>query len=197
MNKVFILFILLVSSSIAFAQTNELVIFEKERISYDKKAMLVLGGWSVANIATSAVATNTSNRQHKYFHQMNIIWNSTNLLIAGLGYWGASKEKTEGLTLTSVLKHQNSKEKTFLFNAGLDVAYITGGMYLTERSRRNIEPAKLKGYGNAVILQGGFLLLFDVIMYSLHHQHGKRLAGFTDKITLVGSPAGFALAYRL
>lgn len=83
-----------------------------------------------------AIGTNTSNREVRYFNQMNVIWSSTNLLFAGLGYWGATKENTNDLTLSKVLLHQNKVEKTFLFNAGLDVAYVTAGLYLTERSKQ-------------------------------------------------------------
>ncbi len=179
------------------AQTSDLLSFEKQRIKYDKQSMLVLGSWAAANMAIGAIGTNTDNNQTRYFHQMNVIWNSANMLIAGLGYLAATREKTDDVTLTKVLLHQNNKEKTFILNAGLDLVYISGGLYLTERSRRNTDPAKLKGYGNAVMMQGGFLLLFDVIMYNLHHQHGKKLAAFTDKITLAGSPAGMSLVYRL
>ncbi|MEO6233187.1 MAG: hypothetical protein ABJB11_01645 [Ferruginibacter sp.] len=196
--KSILLFAILTGFTIkSFAQTYDMINFEKERIKYDKKSMLVLGSWAVANMAIGAIGTNTNNNQHRYFHQMNVIWNSANLLIAGLGYLAATHEKADNLTLTKVLLHQNNKEKTFIFNAGLDLVYISSGLYLTERSRRNADPSKLKGYGNAVMIQGGFLLLFDVIMYNLHHQHGKKLAAFTDKITLAGSPAGMQLTYRL
>lgn len=179
------------------AQSMDLLSYEKERISIDKTGMLVLGGWSVVNIATGAIGTNSNNREHKYFHQMNMIWNGVNLLLAGAGYLGAVNEKTDNLTLTKVLLHQNAKEKTFIFNAGLDLAYITGGLYLKERSRRNADPSKLKGYGNSIMLQGGFLLIFDAVMYTLHHQHGKKLGAFTDKVTLVGTPVGMAITYQL
>lgn len=197
MKRIIIFAILFGIGIKSVAQNNDLVSFEKERIKYDKKSMLVLGSWAAANMAIGAIGTGTHNNQHRYFHQMNVIWNSANLLIAGLGYLAATRENTDNLTLTKVLLHQNNKEKTFLFNAGLDLVYISSGLYLTERSRRNADPSKLKGYGNAVMMQGGFLLLFDVIMYNIHHQHGKKLAAFTDKFTLVGSPAGMSLVYQL
>ncbi len=197
MKKLLLALVIVATTNGLCGQSNELETFELERINLDKKAMLVLGGWSVVNIATGAVGTNSDNRQHKYFHQMNLIWNASNLLIAGLGYYSATRESVSNLTLEKVLSHQNKKEKIFLFNAGLDLAYITGGLYLTERSRRNTDPSKLRGFGNSVMMQGGFLLLFDAVMYTLHHQHGKKLSAFTGKLSFIGGPGAFALVYRL
>jgi hypothetical protein len=178
-------------------QNDALQSFEQQRISTIKKGLLILGGWSVSNIIAGAVGSHSSNKEVHYFNQMNVIWGGTNLLIAGLGYLGANKENTNGATLSKVLLHQNKVEKTFLFNAGLDVAYVAAGFYLAERSKQQTDPAKLKGYGNSVKMQGGFLLLFDAIMYKVHQQHGKKLINFTDKISIVASPTAFVLTYRL
>ena len=45
-----------------------------------------------------------------------------------------------------------------LINAGLDVAYMLGGIYLLTRPE-----ATWRGSGVAVLIQGGFLLAFDLI----------------------------------
>jgi len=50
-----------------------------------------------------------------------------NLAFAGLGYWGAGKEKIDNPTLAALLKHQNRIEKTYLINVGLDVVYVGAG----------------------------------------------------------------------
>lgn len=78
----------------SFSQTTDLVKFEKERIRISKNSMLVLGGWSVANIVGSGIATNTSNREMRYFHQMNVMWGGINLAIAGLGYFGNARKRS-------------------------------------------------------------------------------------------------------
>ncbi|MEP7110062.1 MAG: hypothetical protein ABI760_18855 [Ferruginibacter sp.] len=197
MKKILLPYIFILAGFAGICQTNDLLSFEIQRINTTKKGMLVLGSWSAANIIAGAIGTSTANGQARYFNQMNLIWRSTNLLFAGLGYWGATRENTNSLTLSRVILHQNKVEKTFLFNAGLDLAYVTTGLYLTERSKQKADPSKLKGYGNSVILQGGFLFLFDAVMYSLHQWHSKKLANFIDKITVVAGPAGLALVCRL
>jgi len=61
-------------------------------------------------------------------------------------------------------------EKILLINSGLDVAYIGTGFLLRHLSS-NSDKRKdlLKGYGNSLILQGGFLLVFDLILYGVLH----------------------------
>ncbi|MEO5889883.1 MAG: hypothetical protein ABIQ31_06490 [Ferruginibacter sp.] len=197
MKRIFLLCVACIAGLSGICQKSGLLTFDRQRTNITKKGMLVLGSWSAANIVVGVIGSGTHNREARYFNQMNVIWNGANLLLAGMGYWGATKENTNGLTFSSVLLHQNKIEKTFLFNAGLDVTYIATGLYLTERSKRNADPSKLKGYGNSVMFQGGFLLLFDAIMYTLHQRHGKMLMNFTDKITVMSAPAGFIITYRL
>jgi hypothetical protein len=197
MKKIILLSISICTGISCLCQPTTPAGFEQQRIQYNKKGMLVLGSWSAANIITSAFAANTSNRQAHYFHQMNIMWNGVNFALAGLGYWGATKEKTDNINLTNVLGHQSKTEKLFLFNAGLDVAYVTAGFYLKERANSNTNPDKLKGYGNAVAVQGGFLLLFDAVMYAVHNKHGRALNNLTDKVQLTAGLAGIGMVYRL
>lgn len=199
MKNTLLLIVLGLTTLTSAAQQNSdaLYRFEKQRVQYTKNAMLVLGGWSAVNLTVSAFATKTHNREMRYFHQMNVMWNSINLGFAAMGYWGAGKENIKNPTLRSVLKHQNGSEKTFLFNAGLDCAYIATGLYLTERSKSRVDPAKLKGYGNAIMFQGGFLLLFDGVNYFIHNQHGKKLNAMLDKVELSGGPGQLSLVCRL
>ena len=196
MQKNILLICLVAASLSAFSQKEVLLKFEKERTGYTKKSMMVLGGWSAANIIVSAFATKTHNREMRYFHQMNVQWNAINLVFAGLGYWGANKENISNPTLLSVLKHQSKTEKTYIFNTALDLAYIAGGLYMTERSKSRTDPAKLKGYGNAIMLQGGFLFVYDAVNYFVHNKHGKQLNGLVEKLELSGGPGSVSMIYN-
>ena len=196
MNKAFLFTCLAVVSLPAFSQKADLVKFEKLRINYSKNSMMVLGGWSAANIVVSGIATNTRNREMRYFHQMNVMWGGINLAIAGLGYWGARKEKVEDPTLAGVIKRQKRIEKTYLINAGLDVVYIGTGFVMNRKSDRQKDPDKFKGYGNSFMVQGGFLLLYDAIMYSIHRKHRKQLNGMGEKLTFNAGPGAVSLTYN-
>jgi hypothetical protein len=192
-----ILFICLIGASFSsYSQKIDLTNFEKERISIQKKSMIALAGWSVANIVVSGIATDTRNKEMRYFHQMNVMWGSINLALAGLGYWGADREKIENPTLAAVLKHQNKIEKTYLINAGLDVVYMGAGLLMNKTSDNQKNPEKFKGYGNSILLQGGFLLVYDAIIYAIHKKHGKQLKGMVEKVSLSGGPGSVSLVYN-
>ncbi len=191
-----ILLILLLTSAGCQAQNPLYKSFEMERINYDKKAMMILGGWSVVNIGISAFAANTHNRQAHYFHNMNMMWNGVNLLFATAGYIGANNVNADNITLAEVMGHQNKTEKLFLFNTGLDVAYVVAGFYLKERAKQNSNPSKLTGYGNAVAAQGAFLFLFDAILYSIHNKHGKKIGKFLSNGQVSAGPGSIGLRYH-
>lgn len=179
----------------AFSQKDALVNFKKERTGITKKSMLALGAWSAANLVGSGIATNTGNREMRYFHQMNVMWGGINIALAGLGYWGAVKEKIDNPSLADVLKHQNKIEKTYLINAGLDVLYVGGGLWMSKTSDNQKNPEKFAGYGNSIMVQGAFLLVYDAIVYAVHRGHGKKLKGLVDKVQLSGGPGSFAVIY--
>lgn len=82
-------------------------------------------------------------------------------------------------------------EKIYLFNAGLDVAYIAGGFYLREKANSNISKYdRYKGYGKSIILQGSGLFLFDGIMYIIHQYHGMKLYKLADNIKIGAASNG-------
>jgi len=138
--------------------------------NFRKTGMTVLGGWAAANIATGLVFRSQTEGTDRYFHEMNAIWNTVNLGLAAAGYFSARKMQ-KPQSAFDLYKVQNKFDKTLLFNAGLDVAYIATGLYLTERAKGDAEKyAKLKGYGISVILQGAFLLIFDLSMVLVHKQ---------------------------
>ena len=163
--------LLLLAVQMCFAQEDTLYALNVHRIQLNKTNMWVLGSWAAGNIATGLVFRGSSQGNRRYFHEMNAIWNVVNLGIAGAGLYGAYTANPD-LSLVESLAAQQRLEKILLFNTALNVSYMLGGAYLTERSRRPGSNAdRLKGYGQSLILQGGFLLLFDTTQYLLHHNH--------------------------
>jgi len=195
MPKLLLMLCLVSGAFAAFSQQVDLNAFEKERIRYSKNAMIGLAGWSLANIVGSGIATDTRNKEMRYFHQMNVMWGSINMAIAGLGYRGANREKINDPSYESVSNHQRRIEKTYLINAGLDVLYVGSGLLMNKTSDNQKNPEKFKGYGNAVMLQGGFLLLYDAVMYAIHKNHGKQLKGSGDKVMLNAGPGAISITY--
>jgi hypothetical protein len=191
MKNILLLFLFLSISSEILSQNLTLSTFNQERIDLNHKGMTVLGSWAGANLLTNSILLVNSSGSDKYFYQMNVYWNLVNGALAGLGILQAKKNQGE-LTAFQALEEQNSTEKVFLINAGLDVAYVMTGVYLLEKSKNSTDNQDmLKGYGQSVILQGGFLLLFDGIMYGVHHAHLKKGNAIFEHLTFSGNQIGF------
>ena len=155
-----------------------LAAFAAERTRLDQRGLTVLGGWALGNLAVSSIATGQTEGSAHYFHQMNIGWGAINLALAGVGYLGARRAAGQPAPdRAGNVRAQLRTENLYLFNAGLDVAYLATGVYLLEKSRNPTAPGsadRWRGYGQSLLLQGGFLLLFDGFQYATHHRHGTR-----------------------
>jgi hypothetical protein len=149
--------------------------FNAERLQINKTGMTILGTWAVSNMLIGGVQSFRTTGATQSFHQMNVGWNAVNLAIAGFGLYSALTTAPTS-DLWSSINAQKSIETTLLFNAGLDVGYMLGGLYLIERSKRGGENAdRLLGFGRSVVLQGAFLFAFDVVMAVVHQKHWATL----------------------
>ena len=137
--------------------------------------MIGLGFWATANFIGSGIGWATApNEEMKSFHQMNVLWNTVNLGLAIPGYIKARKEKTN-LSVFETLNAQQKTEKIFLINSGLDIGYIATGFILRSEAKTNLEKQdQFNGFGNGLILQGGFLLVFDLTAYFIHNRNRKK-----------------------
>ncbi len=166
--KEFLLLLLLISTTAKSQDT--LSHFNQQRNEINETGMKVLGGWAIANIAVGSVAFYRTKGTTRYFNQMNIFWNIVNLGIVTAGFYGVKEASHKQFNPKQSLAEQRKTERILLINAGLDLAYIAGGVYLNKRGiSKNSD--RLHGYGNAVILQGAFLFLFDSAMFGIQHQH--------------------------
>lgn len=145
--------------------TADLLHFDQARLGHQRTAMLVLGGWAAGNIATGLTWRSRSTGQNRYFHEMNALWNGVNLGIAALGYWSAG-HVADSPTLYGAINEHYGFQKILLLNAGLDLGYMAGGLYLMERAKNTDQrPERLRGYGRSILLQGAFLFAFDLANY--------------------------------
>ena len=177
------LFVVLLFSCAAAQTYPDLSGLEEVRLGHQRKAMLALGGWAVGNIGLGLALRGHTEGSTRRFHEMNAIWNVVNLGIAGIGYFTLGGAETQVL---AAWKENLSFEKILLFNAGLDVGYMLGGLYLRERSRRpDADADRLRGYGTSIILQGGFLFAFDLVNYFIAHGRDE-----SYRLLLGGTPEG-------
>ena len=106
---------------------------------------------------------------------MNLYWNIVNLIIAGAALYGIISGDPTTQSLLQSLKLHVWYKKILYLNVGLDVAYIMLGSYLKERSRTSPKTEQLQGWGQAVVLQGLFLFLLDLVLVVLLEYSADKL----------------------
>lgn len=107
-----------------------------------------------AAVAGLYFAPKTNTECWRGFWFMNAIWG----LIDGLIGWAN--------LLTAPVEIEFLR-KVLMVNSGLDLAYITTGIILATRQK-----PLLKGFGWAILLQGLFLLVFDLIFLARAYRGG-------------------------
>lgn len=170
-RTLFVLFL----SIVPFCKGQNLLEFNAQRNRTDQHLMVGLGTWASTNMVVSGIGWATvPDGEARYFHQMNVMWNTVNLGLAIPGYIKARKAGA-ALGFAETVQTQHKTEKIFLLNTGLDIGYMAGGWILRAEAKSN--PSKqdqFRGFGNSLLLQGGFLFVFDLTAYLIHQRHAKK-----------------------
>jgi hypothetical protein len=90
-------------------------------------------------------------------------WGLIDAGIAWFGRWSARRRQArlpDPLAAVPVVKETRNLRRLLWLNAGLDVGYMLAGWWLA-RTRGVTQPA-WRGHGWGIIIQGGFLFLFDL-----------------------------------
>jgi hypothetical protein len=161
--------------------------------------MITLGSWAAVNIVSGFIVAGQTSGEAKYFWKMNAYWNLVNGGLAIMGYLGARKAMAKKFGFSENESAQLSMEKLYAFNFGLDLAYIATGFFLREKGNNttNLKSKdQLRGYGTSIVVQGGFLLIMDAIVLSLHHKNSVRLNNKLKNLELNAGANGIGMLYR-
>lgn len=173
-----------------------LLSFQEERNAISKSGMIVLGSWAMGNILLGALGNSKATGEAKYLHQFNALWNVVNLGIAAYGYANAATASPAAMSNAEIIKEFGSLQSFLLLNAGLDIAYMTTGLYLKERAKSSPNGVRLRGYGNSLLLQGAFLLVFDSVLYLVHkHNAAIRLFPHIEDVVAGNIGIGVSLTF--
>ncbi len=190
-----ILFLICFAVALA-AQTTYSHDFNHRRLDTNRKAMFVLGTWAVGNMAIGGAMMGRKQGETKYFHQMNTGWGGVNLGIATLGYLAATQADPTGFDAFATVHEHYKMQKILLFNAGLDIGYMAGGLYLIERSKNTAnKPERLRGFGKSIVMQGAFLFAFDLTVYLFHAKNNTGLRNFVEGLSLTGDGLAFRYVF--
>ncbi|MBK7265764.1 MAG: hypothetical protein IPI12_05385 [Ignavibacteriales bacterium] len=193
MKKTLLLLIFLPLFVLAQDVVPSLKEFEDTKYEINRTGMLVLGGWALANIVSGTTLSFTTKGEAKYFNQFNALWNTVNL---GLALNGLFNTGTDSLSLLNSVTGHQTLQNIFVLNAGLDLAYIATGLFLKEKAKNSDKKDILTGYGNSLLVQGAFLLVFDAAMYFIHQNNANvtlypLLGTLTDPGVGLGMRVGF------
>jgi hypothetical protein len=166
-----------------------------ERINITRGYMTALGAWGLVNVVQGSISTTNTVGPEHYFHQMSAYFNAVNVGIAAVGFLGIKKQLLKTNTLASEIQAQLKIQKILLINSALDVGYFATGLLMRNSGIKN-QNAKIQGYGGSIMLQGAFLLVYDLLQFGAHHKNGKRLGQKFGIWTLGPTPSGMGLAYR-
>jgi len=155
-----------------------------EAVRLNRVAMGVQFGWAVLNIGTGVAGYFTTEGETRAFFQANAAWNVVNLAIAGFSYHGHATAEPATWSLARSLAEGQKMEKQLLLNTGLDVGYLAFGAFLWERGLRK-DSERMRGWGKSLLVQGGFLFVFDGVLWLLN----SRLDGALSA-RLVPAPSG-------
>lgn len=166
-----------------------------ELTKVNNRGMLVLGTWAAANLSTGIYGDLKNRGEAKYFHQMNWMWNTINGSIAALSAYSNHKRASEQMSENDVIESVSKLQKVFLVNAGLDMIYIGVGSALIARSRNDVfRSHQFSGYGKSLLMQGGFLMLFDLGMFAVNRKQEHNLSvGETAYLQVL--PNGISLRF--
>lgn len=168
----------------------------KRRNELNQTNLTVLLAWSAANIVQGSISAGNLTGSKQHFHRMNAYFNTVNLAIAGYGLYRLHQTKKLHYTIADNVKAQQKISSLLLLNTGLDAAYMTTGLYLQEKGN-TLNNDQTKGYGSSLILQGAFLLVFDLIQYVQHQQNGKLLNQYLGNLQLTTTQNGVGLVVPL
>jgi hypothetical protein len=169
--------------------------FYTHNIKINNTGMYILGSWAVLNMATGAYGWSKYSGDRMYFNQMNLFWNVVNISIAGFAIYNNYTGDTGGLSQQELMEKVIKTENILLINAGLDIGYIGSGFLLRHLSGKSEKRADLlRGYGSSLILQGGFLLVFDLVLYGV--LRADRM-DFLKNVDMAMLPDGFMIGLSI
>jgi hypothetical protein len=164
-------------------------------LKINNTGMYVLGSWALANITAGAYGWASASGDMKYFGQMNLFWNVVNLSIAGFALYGNYTTDASMMNGQEMLAKHLKTENILLINSVLDVGYIGAGFLMRHLSAGSAKREDLlKGYGNSVIMQGAFLLVFDLVMYGFLRDYR---VDFPEGISLAVNTESIMVSLRI
>lgn len=133
-------------------------------------ALYVLFGWGVLCMIVGGIQLLRVPRRSylHFFFLMNGLWGIVTIGIALGSLLYLSSLQTAEFGLSEILYTGFAFEKMVLVNIGLNITYVAIGAILVERGKHH-KKHLYRGFGHALWIQGGFLFVFDTLLFLLNY----------------------------
>jgi len=139
----------------------------------------VLLGWALGSIATGLFWIKNQDGSVAGFGSQFASWGAVDLILALFGLQGARRNiarQVQGeISPAQHARQAGIFERLVGLNAGLDLGYIAAGAWLagTPVSMPQKRPGFRSGIGWGIMVQGAFLLVWDLLLALLVHWRRK------------------------
>lgn len=141
---------------------------EYNLFTYQQQVMPVLLGWGVGSIVSGLIWMRSTADWLRGLGSQFLGWGIVDSLIAAFAIRNAAQKNglVEVGEITQDEHHRQSVqfERIVWLNALLDIGYIFGGIWLAKRNPTN---QQRQGMGWGILIQGGFLFIWDVLLASV------------------------------
>jgi hypothetical protein len=141
-----------------------------------RKHLTLFVWWSILNSVGGLIALFILKGSAYHFWMMTGIWGVINFAFAIAFFYHTLYRKFRKGSAYERLVIQSHVEQMMFLNSGIDVAYVFVGFCLREHSFIcDISyPELWLGFGWAIVMQGLFLLVQDIIFLRLHRRNFRK-----------------------
>lgn len=165
-------------NGISVANPSALDHWYHQKLEDDNASMKILTYWGlVSTIGGGMLMFGDQND----FGLMTASWGIIN---AALGINALYFTQNQEHTYEDILRDEILFNRIIAINSALNVSYILGGIALNHLN----DSPRLNSYGNAIIIQGAFLLVFDSILLLNSSRRLNRLISLKEAVTIAPSP---------
>jgi hypothetical protein len=151
--------------------------------------MGTLLGWGLTSVLGGVTGRLVAeDPRARAFWEMTAGWGLVNAGLGAISLLTFGEDADTRASLGASLERSHALSTVFWFNAGLDVGWMALGAWLWERGHGRRDP-RSEGFGQAIVLQGAALLVFDVVMGLLESD----AAG--DLYPVIGDTVGVGLRF--
>lgn len=172
-----LVWILMMAPLVAIAGTNDpdsrIWQMYEERMDERQSLEWILFGWGGLNVAAGAAMLPGNYRD---FGGMNLAWGVINMAIVTPSLFFRESVTPEESPFYHTVREELRFQRIVAINAGLNVSYILSGIGMLHYG----ESSRIRQFGSSVMIQGAFLLLYDLVLLQYSSRYLNRIS---EKIT--------------